>query len=360
VSDRAHARPLLARPLPAAAPVAALLAALLAVAALLPLGAATADDRRGDLRRTQSRLDQVEGVLRDARADAAAVAAALAAADQAVADGRGRLAVAEARLAAARQRRLEASAALREVTGRVRDLQARLAEQVRAGYMTGPVAGLAAVIGAQSIDDLLERTATLNYVIAGNQDLLGQLQLARRQAALAHDGMVRAERERSDAKAQVAGELRELERVRSLRATAKRSLDVRVARLAGTAAALRAHSAELRRLIREEELARARQRAAGPTGPAAGSGGRCDLSGTSSAEHWIIMHESGGDPTADNPTSTAFGLGQLLLGNRILYLGRDYATTDCGKQLAAFRSYVRDRYGTAEAAKAFWQANGWY
>ena len=72
------------------------------------------------------------------------------------------------------------------------------------------------------------------------------------------------------------------------------------------------------------------------------------------------MHESGGDPTADNPSSTAFGLGQLLLGNRILYLGKDYATTDCGKQLAAFRTYVRERYGTAEQAQAFWQANGWY
>jgi hypothetical protein len=40
-----------------------------------------------------------------------------------------------------------------------------------------------------------------------------------------------------------------------------------------------------------------------------------------------------------------FGLGQLLLGNRVLYLGRDYATTDCGLQLSAFRAYVRDRYG---------------
>ena len=94
--------------------------------------------------------------------------------------------------------------------------------------------------------------------------------------------------------------------------------------------------------------------------PSSGSGRRCDLSGTSPAEHWIIMRESSGDPTADNPTSTAFGLGQLLLGNRILYLGQAYATTDCGRQLWAFRAYVRDRYGTAARAKAFWQANGWY
>ena len=96
------------------------------------------------------------------------------------------------------------------------------------------------------------------------------------------------------------------------------------------------------------------------SGSILGSGPPCDLSGTSPAEHWIITKESSGYPTADNPNSTAFGLGQHLLGNRILYLGQDYATTDCGRQLWAFRSYVRDRYGTAERAKAFWQANGWY
>ena len=111
--------------------------------------------------------------------------------------------------------------------------------------------------------------------------------------------------------------------------------------------------------VRQEELARRAAAGAG-RGSIHGSGRRCDLSGTSPAERWIILRESSGFPTADNPTSTAVALGQLLLGNRILYLGRDYATTDCGRQLWAFRAYVRDRYGTAERAKAFWQANGWY
>ncbi|MGH2816500.1 MAG: hypothetical protein ACRDLC_15230, partial [Actinomycetota bacterium] len=110
----------------------------------------------------------------------------------------------------------------------------------------------------------------------------------------------------------------------------------------------------------QEELARRLAARGGGGGSIHGSGRRCDLSGTSAAERWIIMRESSGDPTADNPTSTAFGLGQLLLGNRILYLGEAYATTDCGRQLWAFRAYVRDRYGTAARAKAFWQANGWY
>jgi hypothetical protein len=89
-------------------------------------------------------------------------------------------------------------------------------------------------------------------------------------------------------------------------------------------------------------------------------GGKCDLSGTSDAEYFIIMKESGGDPTADNPRSTAFGLGQLLLDGRRHYLGANYDTIDCGLQLQAFRGYVRDRYGTAENARAFWLNHGWY
>jgi hypothetical protein len=174
----------------------------------------------------------------------------------------------------------------RRKLGEVARQEARLASQVRGAYMTGQVPGLAVVIQASDLRDLLERAVALSYVISADQDVLRRLELARKQA---------------------------------VRRQAKERLDARVARLAGAAAALRSRS----------------------------------------AEHWI-MRESSGYPTADNPTSTAFGLGQLLLGNRILYLGQDYATTDCGRQLWAFRAYVRDRYGTAERAMAFWQANGWY
>jgi hypothetical protein len=73
----------------------------------------------------------------------------------------------------------------------------------------------------------------------------------------------------------------------------------------------------------------------------------------------VSLHLSEG-PHARNPRSTAFGLGQLLLGQRLRYLGAGYATTDCARQLGAFRAYVRDRYGSAEAAMAFWLAHQWY
>lgn len=94
-----------------------------------------------------------------------------------------------------------------------------------------------------------------------------------------------------------------------------------------------------------------------------GGGGSVNLGAISAAERWIIMHESGGRTNADNPTSTAFGLGQLLLANRQHYgaiLGVSAGTTDFGAQLSMFRMYVRDRYGTAENAQRFWQSHHWY
>jgi septal ring factor EnvC (AmiA/AmiB activator) len=335
-----------------------------AVAALLLLSHPAAADERDELDKTRRRLGAVEAVLGDARADAGAVADALAAADVAVAVAKARLAAATRELEMARRRRAAALAALEAASDEVGRQEDRLAWQIRRAYMTGGVSGLAVVVQASDLRDLVERAVTLGYVIRADQDVLGRLELARRRSVRLHDAMVEAEQARTAAEAKVRRQVGELERVRAVRQQAKRKLDARVARLAGAAAALRSRSAELRRLIRQEELARQRAAAAARAGaggpPTGGSGGRCDLSGTSAAERWIIMRESSGSPTADNPASTAFGLGQLLLGNRILYLGRDYATTDCGRQLWAFRAYVRDRYGTAERATAFWQANGWY
>ena len=92
-------------------------------------------------------------------------------------------------------------------------------------------------------------------------------------------------------------------------------------------------------------------------------GGAVPRGGLSAAEAWIIARESGGRTTAANPHSSAFGLGQLLLANRIHYgrqFGYSAGTTDYNQQLAMMRAYIADRYGSAEAAKAFWQSHGYY
>jgi hypothetical protein len=83
------------------------------------------------------------------------------------------------------------------------------------------------------------------------------------------------------------------------------------------------------------------------------------------AEKWIIDHEDATYNTSaynpiDTPTGHAFGLGQLTEVIRRQYLGSNYNTTDPALQLQAMRDYIMQRYGTAEAAVAFWQEHQWY
>lgn len=82
------------------------------------------------------------------------------------------------------------------------------------------------------------------------------------------------------------------------------------------------------------------------------------------ALEWLIRKESSGKTTAQNPKSSAFGLGQLTIGNRTKYAAKlgfeDPGTTDYNQQVAMMKEYIKDRYGSAEKARQFHQANGWY
>jgi hypothetical protein len=83
----------------------------------------------------------------------------------------------------------------------------------------------------------------------------------------------------------------------------------------------------------------------------------------STSEWWIIVRESRGDPTADNPRSSAFGLGQLLYNNRARFarvLGVLPETISYCAQLSMFRLYYHERYGSIYSAVAFWRGHGWY
>lgn len=91
-----------------------------------------------------------------------------------------------------------------------------------------------------------------------------------------------------------------------------------------------------------------------------GGASRCDLSGLPGSAQQIIQRESGGDPTAKNPNSTAFGLGQLIVANRKALMGSNYASTDCGDQIDAFKKYTLGRYGSFDKALSFHKRNGWY
>lgn len=68
--------------------------------------------------------------------------------------------------------------------------------------------------------------------------------------------------------------------------------------------------------------------------------------------------ESGWDPNADNPTSTAFGIAQFLNGT---WAGTGVAkTNDPFKQIDAGLTYIKQRYGSPAKALQFHLKNNWY
>ncbi|HEM8954945.1 TPA: LysM peptidoglycan-binding domain-containing protein [Enterococcus faecium] len=72
---------------------------------------------------------------------------------------------------------------------------------------------------------------------------------------------------------------------------------------------------------------------------------------TSSAKEWIAQKESSGSYTATNGRY----IGRYQLDSS--YLNSDYSAAN---QERVAEQYVTSRYGSWEAAKAFWEANGWY
>jgi phage-related protein len=82
------------------------------------------------------------------------------------------------------------------------------------------------------------------------------------------------------------------------------------------------------------------------------------LDGSFSSVDAIWTQESGWDETADNPTSTAFGIPQFLDSTWEQYGGISY---DAEGQIRKGYAYIGDRYnGSADEALQFKQANGWY
>lgn len=72
----------------------------------------------------------------------------------------------------------------------------------------------------------------------------------------------------------------------------------------------------------------------------------------------LVNRESKWDPTAQNPESSAYGLGQ--------FLSSTWKTVDCVKtpdpykQIDCTIKYVKARYGSPEKALDFWLAHNWY
>jgi hypothetical protein len=73
----------------------------------------------------------------------------------------------------------------------------------------------------------------------------------------------------------------------------------------------------------------------------------------------IISHESSWNVFAINPTSGAYGLPQALPGWKMFETGPDWMF-DPLTQIRWAYDYMCQRYGSPNAAWAFWQANHWY
>lgn len=101
--------------------------------------------------------------------------------------------------------------------------------------------------------------------------------------------------------------------------------------------------------------------AIGALGGGPGGGGP-GLPGGGDARSFIIGRESGGNARAQNPTSTASGLYQMINGTWKAYGGSTARARDASvaEQNAVAERYVRARYGSWEAAAAFHRRNGWY
>lgn len=73
---------------------------------------------------------------------------------------------------------------------------------------------------------------------------------------------------------------------------------------------------------------------------------------------WLISKESGCNPNAQNPKSTAYGIFQFLDST---WTGVGCTkTSDPIQQIICGQKYVMARYGSWSNAKAFWQSHSWY
>ena len=73
----------------------------------------------------------------------------------------------------------------------------------------------------------------------------------------------------------------------------------------------------------------------------------------------LYMSESGWDPQADNPSSSAYGIPQALTGGTHDDLPADYMTNPAS-QIRWGLQYIKNSYGTPCAAWEFKQSNNWY
>jgi hypothetical protein len=82
-------------------------------------------------------------------------------------------------------------------------------------------------------------------------------------------------------------------------------------------------------------------------------------SGQFSCLNSLWNKESNWKVTADNPTSSAYGIPQALPGRKMASAGSDWRTNPA-TQIEWGLEYIADRYGTPCSAWGHSQRNNWY
>ena len=290
-------------------------------------------------------LKQLKAALADANADETKLSNAVKQASGLVNAAERDLAQTGLERLAARNRATQAAAAVASTTNRLQYLQAYLSDRVRSIYVSGSPGDIQALIQSADPDALLDQVTMLDHLAQQGNDSLTDLIVAKKDYAKAVASQRRAEQDAARAELAIRFKLAKAQQLQGLRLQALQRATAKISQLRGQVAAL-----QFNRAVGDASSAGVVRR--GNT--------QCDSSSASNSEYNIIMRESGWNPLADNPSSTAFGLGQLVFSQRQNYLGSAADTTDCALQLKAFRGYVSDRYGSADNAWAFWQSHHWY
>lgn len=147
------------------------------------------------------------------------------------------------------------------------------------------------------------------------------------------------------------------------------SVEARSLALASTAEAITATDEAIATKLAEEKAAREKAEAAALKGGTPAQNKELarrlarDLYGWGDEQFTcyndVIMRESRWITTADNPTSSAYGIPQALPGKRMASEGADWLTNPA-TQIKWGLKYVKERYGTPCKAWSFKRANGWY
>jgi len=173
--------------------------------------------------------------------------------------------------------------------------------------------------------------------------------------------------------AQVAATEAEAARVAAEAEAARIVVEEQAARVEAEEQAARAAAEEQAREEAEEAARAAQEQAAeaeaadaGPVDPGSNRavGQELMLSWGFSSDQWSCLDslwqkESGWNHTADNPSSSAYGIPQALPGGKMDSAGADWETNPA-TQITWGLGYIEGRYGTPCAAWSHSRANNWY